>query len=1671
MRYKLTLPRLFVFVLLFFCIAVWALTDYYLNLPERLSQHETIVLGQSRLVPGSEAALRVVVRDSSSQEPLEQAAVKVSFVSDADGGGSPVVLFEGTIDDLGTTDVVFDVPDDVEGDQTLIVETESRLGSDRVERAVTLERDYRVLLTTDKPLYQPGQVIHVRALALSTFDRLPATEQPLEIVIADGKGNKVFRETVTTSEFGVSSTDFQLASQVNTGPYKITAQLGNASSEKTVTVERYVLPKFAVNLASQRPYYLPGERVEGTLNSAYFFGKPVANGSVELEGFTFDVERNVVLNLEGTTDAEGHFEFAFDLPDYIAGSDLDQGAGRFYLQATVTDQTNHSESASLSLPVTQSSLVIEAIPEGGQFRPNVENILYVLTSYPDGTPAETTLNLNFYNNGQELSVESGPYGLAEVRFTPTDPWQELLIEASDAQGNKSEQEFFFDGQWQEETVLLRPDRPAYRVGETMNLTLLLGQAQEIASTSRTSTVYLDMVREGQTVSTRAIQVSDGQAQVAVDLTPDLYGTLELHAYKILRSGTMTRDTRLVLVDDANDLALSFATDRDLYRPGETAALDIQVNGQDGSGAQSAVGLAIVDESLFALAEQDPGFAKLYFMLEQQLLQPKYDLHGFSIPDLLTSEPVDDPSLRAAQETTAQAALAEAVPVSDRFTLRANSHEDNIENIRLQQVAYFTRLSQGLFGLLLLLPMSVLALIVWELRDKEQFRRSLGLALGVVGLLTLLFFWWPVPEWADAPLDRVGFLLEALFELGEAFGWLLLLFGLVCFLGLIWYAWKQRERALGWALFSLPLLVALLIMTALATSEANIYPDESVVMWGFLAFLLLPLSFLIRAAVFIFTRHRLLALAAVGVAWFTFSTPLSALMGGLMMSGGFGAGAPIPNMGVDQEVMMAQAAMAEDGMAFDEAEEEPAMEDKSAEGADRAESSGEPPRLRQYFPETMLWVPDGVTDQNGLLSLEVPVADSITTWRLSALASTQDGRLGSATGSLRVFQDFFIDLDLPLALTVGDEIAVPVGIFNYLPETQTVRLELETMHWFELLDEANKEIEIEANDISVVYFRIRAQAFGKQPFKVTALGSQMSDAIQKEVQVFPDGKEIRFTESDRLTAEEPGAQDFESTGHLVSIPSDAIAGTQGLTVKIYPGMISQVVEGLDGMLRMPYGCFEQTSSTTYPNVLVLDYLQSTNQAAPEVEFKAEEYINLGYQRLTTFEVSSSGGFSLFGDPPPDRMLTAYGLQEFGDMSRVHSVDPDLVQRAAFWLLSEQKSDGSWENDQGLVHESTWSNLENDSLPVTAYIVWSLADAGFVNEAGTERGIDYVREFQGQAKDPYVVALVANALVAADLASGNEIPPSTQAVLDRLAALAERSGNGATWASGVATFMGSEGQTGSIETSALAALAFLRSNTHPDLANAALTSLIQQKDSFGTWYSTQATVLTLKSLIESVRAGSENVNATVTITLNGGQQRTVEVTPENFDVVQLISFDDVRLGQNVVSIEVEGEGNLMYQIAGNYYLPWDVLPKYPQLVEQKEPLTVDVTYDRTELSVDDTLNVNVSVSLNEPGSRVEWGLIDLGIPPGFTVQSEDLAALVERYKGVTDEEAPTIERYELTGRQILVYIGNLSYDNPISFSYRLKAKFPLVAQTPASNAYDYYNPDVAGVREPQTLVVQQ
>jgi uncharacterized protein YfaS (alpha-2-macroglobulin family) len=334
----------------------------------------------------------------------------------------------------------------------------------------------------------------------------------------------------------------------------------------------------------------------------------------------------------------------------------------------------------------------------------------------------------------------------------------------------------------------------------------------------------------------------------------------------------------------------------------------------------------------------------------------------------------------------------------------------------------------------------------------------------------------------------------------------------------------------------------------------------------ITYLLISASFVVRGVGFGVKRRAGMAVAAFLAAGFAFFGPMivpmllvGPIVGGVF-SGVVSSYSP-PGMGRDFAVPMVEQAMPSWAGAPTPSPMPTAVAEEKEAGARAGAEQKEMPRLRQWFPEALYWNPQAITDENGHLTLEIPMADSITTWRLTALASAQQGQLGSATAGIRVFQDFFVDIDLPVYFTQGDEVSVPIAVYNYLPQAQTVQLTLTQEDWFELLDEAEKELFIESDDVEVVYFRIRVVQFGTHSLTMTALGEHMSDAIRRSITVYPDGKQLEVTFSDRL--EGP----VEKT---VAIPAEAINGTANITCKIYPGVLSQVVEGLEKLLRLPHG---------------------------------------------------------------------------------------------------------------------------------------------------------------------------------------------------------------------------------------------------------------------------------------------------------------------------------------------------------------------------------------------------------------------------------------------------------------------------------------------------------------------
>ena len=120
-----------------------------------------------------------------------------------------------------------------------------------------------------------------------------------------------------------------------------------------------------------------------------------------------------------------------------------------------------------------------------------------------------------------------------------------------------------------------------------------------------------------------------------------------------------------------------------------------------------------------------------------------------------------------------------------------------------------------------------------------------------------------------------------------------------------------------------------------------------------------------------------------------------------------------------------------------------------------------------------------------------------------------------------------------------------------------------------------------------------------------------------------------------------------------------------------------------------------------------------------------------------------------------------------------------------------------------------------------------------------------------------------------------------------------------------------------------------------------------------------------------------------------------------------------------------------------------------------------YDKTQLAKDDTVTASVGIRNNTPAT-LGMVVVDLGIPPGFTADAGAFAELVDGKK---------IDKYRMTDRQIIVYLEKMTPSQTVTFTYPLKARFPIKAKTPAAAVYDYYNPTRRGTAPGKTVEVIQ
>jgi uncharacterized protein YfaS (alpha-2-macroglobulin family) len=1465
--------------------------------------YEIQLEGPSSVSKAKQGAWRVRLRDAFTKRPLADQAVTLTLKK----GDADVSTLDGKTSATG--DATFDLSVPATGSYTLVATVAAQGTSNTTGGSVSVnEPGGKVLLTTDKPIYKPGQLVHIRALSLAEGANTPVAGAPILFEMQDGKGNKIMKRSGSTDAWGIASTDMQLGNVLNEGTFKVKVTAGSASSEKTVNVAPYALPKFKAAVTTDQPYYLAGKTLTGVVQADYFFGKPVATSDVKVEASTLDVGQTVFQTVQGKTDATGRFQFQVKLPASLTGLPLEGGNAAVTLHVTITDTAGQQVEKTSLVIVAKSGVAVSVVPESTTIVPGVDNQLDVFVNDPLGaplaqaavslaSPGDTPLTGTTDEFGHvALVYHAGMSAAGGYGFTAT---------VTPQGGSPVTQPFTFGEQSGDVHLSVRTDRAVYGTGDTVNV--------NIVTSGSPAHVYVDWLNDGQTVDMRTLDVASGSASFSTSIDTGLLGTNRIEAYVVDSGGNIVRAGRTLFARKAGGLSVGVTTDKPVYAPGENAKMTFSVKDEQGNPTVAALGVQVVDEAVFALVDAQPGLLRTYFELDGAFAKPQYEIQGppADFSSLLFNDTADaDPTKAAAAQTKAKAALA---ALGDRTPtgLSASSWPGVLAKVTTTLAPYYQAARA-----------QMLPHIAQIAADADKEVRRLGCD--------------PNQYWCDATSTSYGQeVYRRIVERVEA-----------------WDFWGNRWHlpdANGYWAGSLHM-----------TSDG---PDEK------------PGTGDDGAIDFSSTDLGLPDLYP----------PWSDGEGG---SGGAGV---ITSTGTG-----------------------------NAGGA----SGGSEPRVRKDFPETLYVNPALITGPDGTATVDVGMADSITEWRVSSLANSASGKLGSGVAGVKVFKDFFVDISFPASLTRGDTVEFPIAVYNYLANPQSVVLTLQPGTWYTPLGSTTMTVDLAPGQVTGVRFPVSVDQVGLRTLVVTAKGTQAQDAVARQVRVVPDGKPVVEAHSGAVA---PGA-----VTQTIVFPPEAVPGSPALHVDVFPAFLSSVVKGMDSMLQVPSGCFEQTTSTTWPNVLVTRYMTQTGQVTPDLQMKADSLISAGYQRLLTFE-HKTGGYSWFGDqdPAPNVSVTAFGVMEFADMAKVATVDEAMLARTVQWLASQQSPDGSWQGET-----TEFFSFQTSAVRNTAFTVWALSSAGY-QQSGLSNGMTYMQTHLGASPDAYTLALVANAAVA--------VAPNdafTAQVLQQLDDTKTVAGEKITWSTaGTQTNFYGSGLDSDVAATALAAHAMMQAGAYPNTVQGALAYLVGSRDQWGNFGSTQATIWTLKALLLAASKGTQGAVGDLAVELDGAPFTTVSLTAAQADVMTTVDLGALAtVGSHDLKLTFVGTGKPSYNIVAGWNVPWANISDPPG------PLGIDVAYDKTTLALDETVNVTVTLT-NNTGATEHMILATIGIPPGFAVEAGDFA---------DDLAAGRISKFETTERQLVLYVPALGALASTQIQYRLRATMPVTADDGGSEVHPYYEP---------------
>ena len=670
--------------------------------------------------------------------------------------------------------------------------------------------------------------------------------------------------------------------------------------------------------------------------------------------------------------------------------------------------------------------------------------------------------------------------------------------------------------------------------------------------------------------------------------------------------------------------------------------------------------------------------------------------------------------------------------------------------------------------------------------------------------------------------------------------------------------------------------------------------------------------------------------------------------------------------------------------------------------------------RTDFRETVFWAPSVQTGQDGKAQVSFTLTDAVTSFRVQTEA-LGGGAAGRQETVIKASLPFSMAVKLPVEVSEGDRIALPLLLVNERDRAVQVNLSAQFGNLLKLerpVERSQGTLAPMARDALFYPLTVTGKK-GKTEVRFVADASGLRDEFVREIAVAPRGFPQSVSKSGRLK---------DVVGHDLEL-AGMIDGTADAHLKIYVSQVSTLIAGLDGMLSEPGGCFEQASSTNYPNVMILRYLKTAQIAAPRVMSRATSLLGSGYKLLTGYETPTRG-YEWFGSTPGHEALTAYGLVEFTDMKQVFpEVSGAMIKRTADFLHARRDGKGGFaRNPQALDSFGAASKAVTD-----AYIVYSISEA---KQSGFERELDAQESVARDTQDPYILALSVNTL----LNSGRK--DTGYAAAKRLASLQDASG---AWKGASHSITRSGGHDLHVETTSLALLGLLKSGQFDDQIERAMEWLMQQRRGQGSFGGTQATVLALKAITTYSSARARAMTpGTVTLLVNGKEAGQLGYQPGDREPLTFAGLHKFLVpGKNRIELRHSGQTPLPYSLGVTY--------RSDQPATSPDTKVQLVTaLQRTQVKQGESVRLDVTLT-NKTDQGLPMTLARIEIPGGLQFQTWQLKEL--REKGL-------IGFYETRPRQVNLYLRQMQPKQEVKLPLDLIAAVPGEFTAQASTAYLYY-----------------